>query len=91
MIMTTKLKFNGKTYSAKLVAILFVEVEYDVYNLYVDVAQHIALLVNKDYKVINTKHLESWQQDALVEEDKTDEEMAKADEVIDSLRKEWEI
>ena len=89
--MTTIFKSNGKTYSAKLVAILFVEVEDDVYNLYVDVAQHIALLVNKDYKVINTKHLESWQQDILVEDDKTDEEMAKADEVIDSLRKYWEI
>ena len=89
--MTINLKFNGKTYSAKLVAILFVEVEDDVYNLYVDVAKHIALLVDKDYKVINTKHLESYQQDILVEDDKTDEEMAKADEVIDSLRKEWEI
>ena len=89
--MTTNFLCNGKTYSAELVAILFVEVEDDVYNLYVDVAQHIALLVNKDYKVINTKHLESWQQDILVEDDKTDEEMAKADEVIDSLRKYWEI
>ena len=89
--MTTNFKFNGKTYSAKLVAILFVEVEDDVYNLYVDVAKHIALLVDKDYKVINTKHLESYQQDILVEDDKTDEEMAKADEVIDSLRKYWEI
>lgn len=89
--MITNFKINGKTYSAKLVAILFVEVEYDVYNLYVDVAKHIALLVDKDYKVINTKHLESWQQDDLVEDDKTDEEMAKADEVIDSLRKYWEI
>ena len=91
MIMTTILKFNEKTYSAKLVAMLYVEVEYDVYNLYVDETKHIALLVDKDYKVINTKHLESYQQDALVEEDKTDEEMAKADEVIDSLRKYWEI
>ena len=90
--MTTNFKFNGKTYSAKLVCILFVE---DVcllsYKLYVDVAKHIALLVDKDYKVINTKHLESWQQDILVEDDKTNEEMAKADEVIDSLRKYWEI
>ena len=88
--MTTVLKFNGKTYSAKLVAMLWVEVEEDDYDLYVDVAQHKALLV-KDDKVIKTKHLESWQQDALVEDDKTDEEMAKADEVIDSLRKYWEI
>ena len=89
--MTTNLKFNGKTYSAKLVAMLYVEVEDDVYVLCVDVAKHIALLVDKDYKVINTKHLESYQQDILVEDDKTDEEMAKADEVIDSLRKYWEI
>ena len=88
--MTTNFKFNGKTYSAKLVAMLYVDVEDDVYNLYVDVAKHIALLV-KDDRVIDTKHLEAWQQDALVEDDKTDEEMAKADEVIDSLRKEWEI
>ena len=85
--MTTILKSNGKTYSAKLV-------ECDVvlsYDLYVDVPQHKALLVNKDGKVIDTAHLESWQQDALVEDDKTDEEMAKADEVVDSLRKYWEI
>ena len=88
--MTTIFKFNGKTYSAKLVAMLWVEVEEYDYDLYVDVAQHKALLV-KDDKVIKTKHLESWQQDALVEDDKTDEEMAKADEVIDSLRKYWEI
>lgn len=87
---TTNFKFNGKTYSAKLVCIL---VEGDVvlsYDLYVDDAQHKALLV-RDSKVINTAHLEPWQQDALVEENKTDEEMAKADEVIDSLRKYWEI
>ena len=90
--MTTLLKFNGKTYSAKLVCILFVEDDVVLsYDLYVDDAQHKALLVNKDGKVINTAHLESWQQDALVEEDKTDEEMAKADEVIDSLRKYWKI
>ena len=86
--MTTNFKFNGKTYSAKLVAMLYVE--DDVCDLYVDEPQHIALLV-KDDKVINTEHLDSWQQDILVEEDKTDEEMAKADEVIDSLRKYWEI
>ena len=85
---TTIFKFKGKTYSAKLVAMLYVE--DDVCDLYVDEPQHIALLV-KDDKVINTEHLESWQQDVLVEEDKTDEEMAKADEVIDSLRKYWEI
>lgn len=90
--MTTNFKSNGKTYSAKLVCILFVEDDVVLsYDLYVDEPQHIALLVNKDGKVIDTKHLESWQQDALVEEDKTDEEMAKADEVIDSLRKYWEI
>ena len=90
--MTTNLKFNGKTYSANLVCILFVEDDVVLsYDLYVDESQHIALLVNKDDKVIDTKHLESWQQDILVEEDKTDEEMAKADEVIDSLRKYWEI
>ena len=89
--MTTIFKSNGKTYSAKLVAILYVEVEYDVYLLYVDVAKHIALLVDKDYKVINTKHLESWQQDILLEEDKTDEEVDKEREVINSLRKYWEI
>ena len=90
--MTTILKSNGKTYSAKLVCILFVEDDVVLsYDLYVDEPQHIALLVNKDGKVIDTKHLESWQQDALVEDDKTDEEMAKADEVIDSLRKYWEI
>ena len=85
---TTNFKFNGKTYSAKLVAMLYVE--DDVCDLYVDDAQHKALLV-KDGRVIDTAHLESWQQDILVEEDKTDEEMAKADEVIDSLRKYWEI
>ena len=45
----------------------------------------------KDDKVIDTKNIEAWQQDILVEDDKTDEEMAKADEVIDSLRKYWEI
>ena len=89
--MTTNFKFNGKTYSAKFICILFVEDRCVLsYNLYVDDAQHKALLV-KDDKVIDTKHLESWQQDALVEEDKTDEEMAKADEVIDSLRKYWDI
>ena len=88
---TTNLKFNGKEYSAKLVCILFVEDEAVLsYDLYVDEPQHKALLV-KDGRVIDTKHLESWQQDILVEEDKTDEEMAKADEVIDSLRKYWEI
>ena len=89
--MTTILKFNGKTYSAKLVCILFVEDDVVLsYDLYVDEPQHKALLV-KDDKVIDTKNLESWQQDILVEDDKTDEEMAKADEVIDSLRKYWEI
>ena len=89
---TTILKFNGKTYSAKLVAMLIVRDNLDLtYDLYVDETKHIALLVDEDDKVINTKHLETWQQDALVEDDKTDEEMAKADEVIDSLRKEWEI
>ena len=89
--MTTNFKFNGKTYSAKLVCILFVEDDVVLsYSLYVDVAQHKALLV-KDDRVIDTKHLESWQQDALVEDDKTDEETAKAREVIDSLRKYWEI
>lgn len=89
--MTTILKFKGKTYSAKLVCILFVEDEVVLsYDLYVDEPQHIALLV-KDGRVIDTAHLESWQQDILVEDDKTDEEMAKADEVIDSLRKYWEI
>lgn len=89
--MTTILKFNGKTYSAKLVCILFVEDEVVLsYDLYVDEPQHKALLI-KDGRVIDTKHLESWQQDILVEDDKTDEEMAKADEVIDSLRKNWEI
>ena len=90
--MTTILKFNGKTYSGKLVCILFVEDDVVLcYDLYVDEPQHIALLVNKDGKVIDTKHLDSWQQDILVEDDKTDEEMAKADEVIDLLRKYWEI
>ena len=89
--MTTIFKFNGKTYSAKLVCILFVEDDVVLsYDLYVDEAQHKALLV-KDDKVIDTKNLEYWQQDILVEDDKTDEEMAKADEVIDSLRKYWEI
>ena len=89
--MTLVLKFNGKTYSARFICILFVEDRCVLnYNLYVDETKHIALLV-KDDKVIDTKHLDSWQQDALVEEDKTDEEMAKADEVIDSLRKYWEI
>lgn len=88
---TTIFKFNGKTYSGKLVCILFVEDDVVLsYDLYVDDAQHKALLV-KDGRVIDTAHLESWQQDILVEEDKTDEEMAKADEVIDSLRKYWEI
>ena len=90
--MTTNFKFNGKTYSAKLVCILFVEDDVVLsYDLYVDEAQHKALLVDKDGRVIDTAHLESWQQDALVEEDKTDEETAKAREVIDSLRKYWEI
>lgn len=90
--MTTNFKFNGKTYSVKLVCILFVEDDVVLsYDLYVDEVQHKALLVNKDGKVIDTAHLESWQQDILVEEDKTDEEMAKADEVVDSLRKYWEI
>lgn len=89
--MTTILKFNGKIYSAKLVAILFIEDDVVLsYDLYVDETKHIALLV-KDGRVIDTAHLESWQQDILVEEDKTDEEMAKSDEVIDSLRKKWEI
>ena len=89
--MTTILKSNGKTYSAKLVAMLIVRDNLDLtYDLYVDEPQHKALLV-KDSKVINTAHLESWQQDILVEDDKTDEEMAKADEIIDSLRKKWEI
>ena len=88
---TTIFKFKGKTYSAKLVAMLIVRDNLDLtYDLYVDDAQHKALLV-KDGRVIDTAHLESWQQDALVEDDKTDEEMAKADEVIDSLRKYWEI
>lgn len=89
--MTTILKFKGKTYSAKLVASLYVEDVCECYCLYVDEPQHKALLVNEDDKVIDTAHLESWQQDILVEEDKTDEEMAKADEVIYSLRKYWEI
>lgn len=89
--MTTIFKFKGKTYSAKLVCVLFVEDEVVLsYDLYVDEPQHKALLV-KDDKVIDTKNLESYQQDILVEDDKTDEEMAKADEVIDSLRKYWEI
>ena len=89
--MTTNFKFNGKTYSAKLVCILFVEDDVVLsYDLYVDEPQHKALLV-KDGRVIDIKHLESWQQDILVEDDKTDEEMAKADEVIDSLRTKWEI
>ena len=88
---TTIFKFKGKTYSAKLVAMLIVRDNLDLtYDLYVDDAQHKALLV-KDGRVIDTAHLESLQQDALVEDDKTDEEMAKADEVIDSLRKYWEI
>ena len=89
---TTIFKFKGKTYSAKLVCILFVEDRCVLsYNLYVDETKHIALLVYKNYEVIDTAHLEPWQQDALVEEDKTDEETAKAREVIDSLRKYWEI
>ena len=89
---TTNLKFNGKTYFGKLVCILFVEDRCVLsYNLYVDETKHIALLVYKNYEVIDTAHLESWQQDALVEDDKTDEETAKAREVIDSLRKYWEI
>ena len=58
--MTTNLKFNGKTYSAKLVTILCVDVEDDVYLLYVDEAKHIALLIKYD-RVIDTAHLESWQ------------------------------
>ena len=90
--MTTIFKSNGKTYSAKLVAILSVTDNLDLtYDLYVDESQHIALLVNEDDKVIDTAHLESYQQDILVEDDKTDEEMAKADKVIDSLRKKWKI
>ena len=89
--MTTILKFNGKTYAARLVCILFVEdAVLSSYSLYVDKPQHKALLV-KDSKVIDTANLEAWQQDALVEEDKTVEEMAKANEVIDLLRKYWEI
>ena len=89
--MTTILKINGKTYAARLIASLSVEdAVLSSYSLYVDEPQHKALLV-KDSNVINTAHLESWQQDILVEEDKTVEEMAKADEVIDSLRKYWEI
>lgn len=87
---TTNLKFNGKTYSARLVCRMLVNDDCEYYSLYVDEPQHKALLV-RDSKVINTAHLESWQQDTLVEEDKTDEEMAKAREVIDSLRKYWEI
>ena len=88
---TTIFKFKGKTYSAGLVAMLSVKDNLElIYDLYVDEAQHKALLV-RDSKVVYTAHLESWQQDALVEEDKTDEEMAKADEVIDSLRKYWKI
>lgn len=91
MIMTTIFKSNGKTYSANLVCILFVEGDVVLsYDLYVDEAQHKALLV-KDSKVINTAHLESWQQDILVEDDKTEKEIAQADEVIDSLRKKWKI
>ena len=90
--MTTNLKFNGKTYFARLTYELFVDDDCELYyDLYIDEVKHIALLVNEDDKVIDTAHLESWQQDALVEDDKTDEEMAKADEVIDSLRKYWEI
>ena len=90
--MTTNLKFNGKTYFARLCYGLFVDDDCELYyDLYIDEVKHIALLVDKDDKVINTAHLESWQQDILVEDDKTDEEMAKADEVIDSLRKYWEI
>lgn len=88
--MTTNFKFNGKTYSAKLVYGILVNDDFEYYYLYVDEPQHIALLV-KDDKVIDTKNLESYQQDILVEDDKSDEEMAKADEVIDSLRKYWEI
>ena len=90
--MTTIFKSNGKTYSAKLVAMLIVRDNLDLtYDLYVDEPQHIALLVNEDDKVIHTAHLESWQQDILVETDKTKEEMVKAGEVVDSLRKYWEI
>ena len=89
--MTTIFKFKGKTYSAKLVYGILVSDDCEYYYLYVDEPQHKALLVNEDDKVIDTKNLESWQQDILVEDDKTDEEMAKADEVIDSLRKYWEI
>ena len=88
--MTTIFKFKGKTYSAKLVYRILVNDDCEYYYLYVDEPQHIALLV-KDGRVIDTKHLESLQQDILIETDKTKEEMAKADEVIDSLRKEWEI
>lgn len=90
--MTTIFKFNGKEYSARLICAFFTDEKFEIwYDIYVDVAQHIALLVDKDDRVIDTAHLESWQQDILVEDDKTDEEMAKADEVIDSLRKYWEI
>ena len=85
---TTIFKFKGKTYSAKLVAMLYVE--DDVCDLYVDEPQHIALLV-KDDKVINTEHLDYWQQDILVKTDKDKKDMAKAGKVIDSFRKGWKI
>ena len=87
---TTNFKFNGKTYSAKLVDRMLVSDDCEYYYLYVDEPQHKALLV-KYNRVIDTAHLESWQQDILVETDKTKEEMAKAGEVVDSLRKKWEI
>ena len=90
--MTTIFKSNGKTYSAKFVSILFVADRCVLsYKLYVDETKHIALLIYKDHTVIDTAHLESWQQDILVEDDKTDEEMAKAREVINSLREYWQI
>ena len=90
--MTTNFKFNGKTYSARFICILFVEDRCVLsYKLYVDEVEHRALLVYKNHTVIDTAHLESWQQDALVEDDKTDEETAKAREVINSLREYWQI
>ena len=89
--MTTILKSNGKTYSGKLVYRMLVNDDCEYYYLYVDEVKHILLVQNNKNKVIHTVHLESWQQDVLLEEDKTDEEMAKVGEVIDSLRKYWEI
>ena len=88
---TTILKFKGKTYSAKLVYKMLVSDDCEYYYLYVDEVKHILLVQNNKSKVVYTAHLESWKQDALVEEDKTGEEMAKASEVIDSLRKYLEI